>query len=55
MAHQTDPKDPDSWIYGHTIGEYPNVAKDLALGKPMSINPSVVRPGEAENFVNTEQ
>jgi hypothetical protein len=53
MAHQTDPKDPDSWIYGHTIGEYPDVAKDLALGKSMPINPSVVRPGEAKNFVDT--
>jgi hypothetical protein len=40
MAHQTDPKDPNSWIYGHTIGEYPNVAKDLVNGKPMPIMPN---------------
>ena len=53
MAHQTDPKDPNSWIYGHTIGEYPNVAKDLALGKSMPTNPSVVRSDEAKNFVDT--
>ena len=53
MAHQTDPKDPNSWIYGHTVGEYPNPAKDLLLGKSMPTNPSVVRPGEAKNFVDT--
>jgi hypothetical protein len=53
MPHQTDPKDPNSWVYGHTVGDYPDVGKDLIDGKSMPINPSVVRPGEAENFVDT--
>jgi hypothetical protein len=52
MPHQTDPKDPNSWVYGHTVGDYPDVGKDLIDGKSMPINPSVVRSGEAKNFVN---
>ena len=56
MAHQTDPKDPNSWIYGHTIGEYPNVAEDLVSGKGMPKDPNsiVVRPGEAQSFVKNQ-
>ena len=40
MAHQTDPKDPKSWVYGHTVGDYPDVGKDLIDGKPMPIMPN---------------
>jgi hypothetical protein len=53
MPHQTDPKDPNSWVYGHTVGDYPDVGKDLIDGKSMPIKPSLVRTEETDNFVDT--
>jgi hypothetical protein len=53
MAHQTDPKDPKSWVYGHTVGDYPDVGKDLINGKSMPTNPILVRSEETDNFVDT--
>jgi hypothetical protein len=32
MPHQTKPGDPASYSYGHTIGDYPELAQEIAKG-----------------------
>jgi len=54
MAHQTKPGDSDSYVYGHTIGEYPEVIERIIPGSKKflsSVDPIIVNTNDAEKFV----
>ena len=54
MPHQTKPGDSDSYVYGHTIGEYPEVIERIIPGSKKflsSVDPIIVNTNDAEKFV----
>jgi len=54
MPHQTKPGDSDSYVYGHTIGEYPEVIERIIPESKKflsSVDPIIVNTNDAEKFV----
>ncbi len=67
MPHQTKPGDPVSYSYGHNLGDYPEIAQEIAKGnKPPSLadiakmrgqtlqGTTIVDTKDADSFINQQ-
>ena len=67
MPHQTKPGDPVSYSYGHNLGDYPEIAQEIAKGnKPPSLadiakmrgqtlqGTTIVDTKDADTFINQQ-
>ena len=57
MPHQTKPGDSNSYVYGHTIGEYPEVIERIIPGSKKllsSVDPVIVKSEDTDSFIKKQ-